>query len=465
MTQATSDGYMLTRLKSNGDYIDSSEVIGGGHGTHNGYRYIGDEIWIYSHIKDYEGRKKLVRFKYTPNVKISYGTYGMEEVFTGHSENPYIVPVVNNKEGLILFRIEYPEGEWSTRNAQNYVEVRKLEDVDNRVDNVLYKIDIPAKYSYFGDRKQPMQGVEFDAETLYWYTGNNNPKDNNYLTAFDLDTGKQLYSTVVNYGGISGIYPGDFSEPEGMQLYYDDETDKKALLIGYSVGGPGNRSHKIYGVSQRDVLEKIKSRGTPVPLTDTGGRTKPLPVDPDNLRLLSKITEPGYYYLYTDHTKNIDDFPLDKKQRDAGWFFQVEPPQANGDVLQRLIRNSYSRNLLTFERFVSKRTDNNGKWNLIYKTAGEWERVPVHINKIADLNIVGLTYYMTADDSKRMSDFPPSKKGISGWIIHVEAGEGGGFVHKVIRNISEVRMEILYKVYHQDGTSSDWWMIPGEKVN
>lgn len=465
MTQATANGYMLTRLKSNGDYIDSSEVIGGGHGTHNGYRYINDEIWIYSYMKDYEGKGKLVRFKYTPNVNISYGTYGMEEVFTGHPENPYITPIVNNKEGLILFRIEYPKEEWSTRNAQNYVEIRKLEDIDNRVDNLLYKIDIPAKYSYFGDTNQPMQGVEFDAETLYWYTGNSNPKNNNYLTAFDLKTGKQLYSTVVNYGGISGIYPGDFSEPEGMQLYYDDETDKKALLIGYSVGGSGNRSHKIYGISQRDILEKIKSRGTPVPLTDTGGRTKPLPVDPDNLRLLSKITEPGYYYLYTDHTKNIDDFPLDKKQRDAGWFFQVEPPQANGDVLQRLIRNSYSRNLLTFERFVSKRADNNGKWNLIYKTAGEWERVPVHINKIADLNIVGLTYYMTTDDSKRMSDFPQSKKGISGWIIHVEAGESSGFVHKVIRNISEVRMEILYKVYHQDGTSSDWWMIPGEKVN
>ena len=465
MTQATADGYMLTRLKSNGDYIDSSEVIGGGHGTHNGYRYINDQLWIYSHIKDYEGFNKLVRFKYTPNVNISYGTYGMEEVFTGHPENPYITPVVNDKEGLMLFRIEYPTEEWSTRNAQNYIEIRNLEDIDNRVDNLLYKIDIPAKYSYYGDKKQPMQGVEFNSDTVYWYTGNSNPKDNNYLTAFDIKTGKTLYSTVVNYGGISGIYPGDFSEPEGMQLYYDDETGKKSLLIGYSVGGSGNRSHKIYGISQRGVLEKIKSRGTPVPLTDTGGRTKPLPVDPDTLRLLSKITEPGYYYLYTDHTKNIDDFPLDKKQRDAGWFFQVEPPQANGDVLQRLIRNSYSRNLLTFERFVSKRTDNNGKWNLIYKTAGEWERVPIHINKMADLNIVGLTYYMTTDDSKRMSDFPPSKKGISGWMIHVEPGEGGGFVHKVVRNINEVRMEILYKVYHVDGTSSDWWMIPGEKVN
>lgn len=465
MTQATANGYMLTRLKSNGDYIDSSEVIGGGHGTHNGYRYINDEIWIYSYMKDYEGKEKLVRFKYTPNVNISYGTYGMEEVFTGHPENPYITPIINNKEGLILFRIEYPKEEWSTRNAQNYVEIRKLEDIDNRVDNLLYKIDIPAKYSYFGDPKQPMQGVEFDVETLYWYTGNSDPKDNNYLTAFDLNSGKQLYSTIVNYGGISGIYPGDFSEPEGMQLYYDDETDKKALLIGYSVGGSGNRSHKVYATAQRGVLEKLKSRGTPVPLTDTGGRTKPLPIDPDNLRLLSKITEPGYYYLYTNHTINIDDFPLDKKQRDAGWFFQVEPPQANGDVLQRLIRNSYTRNLLTFERFISKRQDaNNGKWNLVYKTAGYWERVPTYINLMSDLNIVGMTYYMTTEDSKRMEDFPTSKKGVAGWIINVEQGENNGFIHRVVRNISEANFEILYKNYQSNGNTTDWHIINSEVV-
>lgn len=467
MTQATARGYMLTRLKSNGDYIDSSEVIGGGHGTHNGYRYIGDDLWIYSFIKDYEDRNKLVRFKYVPNVEISYGTYGMEEVFTGHSDNPYITPIVNNKTQQILFRIEYPKNEWSTRDAMNYIEIRNLEDVDNRIDNVIYKIDIPGEYSYFKDKTQPMQGVEFDEDNLYWYSGNSNPKNNNYLMAFDLKTKKMLYRTPVNYGGTSGIYPGDFSEPEGMQIYYDDEMDKKALLLGYSVGGDGNRSHKIYGVAQRGILEKLKSRGTPVPLTDTGGRTKPLPINPSDLRLLSKITEPGYYYLYTDHTKKIDDFPVDEKSRDAGWFFQVEPPQANGDILQRLIRNSYGRNMMTFERFVSKKNTRNGisPWNYVPKSAGYWERVPAHVNKMEELNIVGMTYYMTAEDSKRMSDFPSSKKDIAGWIIHVEQGKVGGYVQRVVRNISSARMEILYKVYHKNGATSDWWMIPGEKVN
>ena len=463
MTQAQQDdSYMLTRLKPNGEYVDSSLIVGGGHGTHNGYRYINDALWIYSHVWDNEGLHKIVRFKYTPNVEIAYGTYGMEEVFTGYSDGRYMTPIINEKENKILFRIEYPKSEWNTRNSRNYVEIRDLDDIDKRIDNVLYKFDIPLNIAS-GD--QPMQGAGFDENTLYWSSGVSDVKKDNYLTAFDIKTGKQKYQVKINYGGEGGFYPGDFSEPEGMQVYYDNEG-RKALLIGFSVGGSGNRTHKIYGVAQRGVLEQLHSRGIPTPLTDTGGRAKPLPLDPDNLRLLSKITTPGYYYLYTEHVRNIDDFPLDKKQRDAGWFFQVEPSQSDGDVLQRLIRNSYGRNMMTFERFVSRKEDRNGisPWNYVPKTAGFWERVPTHINRIADLNIVGLTYYMTTEDSKRMIDFPNSKKGVAGWIIHVEQGENNGYMHRVVRNVSDYNLEILYKNYKNSGDKTDWFIINSEVV-
>ncbi|GGB85367.1 hypothetical protein [Staphylococcus nepalensis] len=462
MTQAQGADYMLTRLKPNGEYIDSSLILNGGHGTHNGYRYINDELWIYSHIVDSEGKHKVVRFKYTPNVEMAYGTYGMEEVFTGHPELPYITPVINEVENKILYRVEYPSSEWETRQSRNYVEIRDLDDIDKRINKVLYKIDLPLNLT---NPTQPMQGVGFDEDTLYWTTGTSSIKTDNYLTTYNLETGKQKYQVKINYGGDGGIVPGNFSEPEGLQIYYDDEN-RKALLIGFSVGGSGNRTHKIYGVAQRGVLDQLHSRGIPTPLTDTGGRVKPLPVDPENMRLLSTITTPGYYYLYTNHIKNIDDFPLDKKQRDAGWFFQVEPSQSNGDVLQRLIRNSYGRNMLTFERFVSRKGDRNGigPWNYTQKTAGFWERVPTHINRIADLNIVGLTYYMTTEDSKRMIDFPNSKKGVAGWIIHVEQGENNGYMHRVVRNVSDYNLEILYRNYKNSDDKTDWFIINSEVV-
>ncbi|HBI0901271.1 TPA: hypothetical protein I2081_RS14265, partial [Staphylococcus aureus] len=110
----------------------------------------------------------LVRFKYTPNVEISYGKYGMQDVFTGHPEKPYITPVINEKENKILYRIERPRSQWELENSMNYIEIRSLDDVDKNIDKVLHKISIPMRLT---NETQPMQGVTFDEKYLYWYTG------------------------------------------------------------------------------------------------------------------------------------------------------------------------------------------------------------------------------------------------------------------------------------------------------
>ncbi|HDE6301445.1 TPA: hypothetical protein PDR50_002940, partial [Staphylococcus aureus] len=164
MTQARNNGYMLSRLRPNGQFIDSSLIVGGGHGTHNGYRYIDDELWIYSFILNGNNENTLVRFKYTPNVEISYGKYGMQDVFTGHPEKPYITPVINEKENKILYRIERPRSQWELENSMNYIEIRSLDDVDKNIDKVLHKISIPMRLT---NETQPMQGVTFDEKYLY----------------------------------------------------------------------------------------------------------------------------------------------------------------------------------------------------------------------------------------------------------------------------------------------------------
>ncbi|PUZ30978.1 hypothetical protein BU606_12655, partial [Staphylococcus arlettae] len=95
MTQVYSNGYKISKLKSNGQFMSQMYVEGGGHGTHNGYRWEDDKFWIYSYINDDEGFGKIVRFSFRPDVTITYGDYDMEEVFTGHPELPYITPVIN----------------------------------------------------------------------------------------------------------------------------------------------------------------------------------------------------------------------------------------------------------------------------------------------------------------------------------------------------------------------------------
>lgn len=460
MTQAHSS-YKITRLKPNGAYIDEMIVEGGGHGTHNGYRYIDNKLWIYSHITNSEGASSIVRFTYHPHVKMPYGTYDMEEVFTGHPEKPYITPTINQQTDEILYRIQYPREEWDKRNSMNYIEIRKLEDVDNRIDNVVDRFDIPLRLT---GNERPMQGVAFDEENVYWYTGSSNPLSDNMIAIFDRKTGKIKSEFIVDYGGVNGEYAGDFQEPEGLQIYYNKEG-KKALILGVVIGGAGNRTHKLYAVAQRGVLDELKSRGTPVPLTDTGGRVKPLPVDPLKMRNLRDIIEPGYYYLYTNHTKNLDDFP-EGVPKDAGWFLEVKPPQSNGDVLQVLRRNSYGRNILTFERFVSGIKDRNGvsPWNLVYKTAGYWERIPSDFTKMEDMNMVGMTYYITAAETNMLKGFPKERAGYAGWVVHVEQSDSqNSFMQRLVRNNTIAPTEILYRNYRSSGATS-WYIFRGEEI-
>ncbi|MFQ3843056.1 hypothetical protein AABD41_00205 [Staphylococcus pseudoxylosus] len=117
MTQVYGDNYKITRLQPNGQFLSQMEIIGGGHGTQNGYRWIDGKLWIYSFIYDNDRKCKLVRFTYRPDKSIGYGDYDMEEVFTGKPELPYMTPSINEHEGMIMYRIQYPESEWDARGS------------------------------------------------------------------------------------------------------------------------------------------------------------------------------------------------------------------------------------------------------------------------------------------------------------------------------------------------------------
>ncbi|HCU7218410.1 TPA: hypothetical protein OU892_002611 [Staphylococcus aureus] len=203
----------------------------------------------------------------------------------------------------------------------------------------------------------------------------------------------------------------------------------------------------------------------PLIMSDTGGRVKPLPMRPDKLKNLGMLTEPGLYYLYTDHTVQIDDFPLPREWRDAGWFLEVKPPQTGGDVIQILTRNSYARNMMTFERVLSGRTGDISDWNYVPKNSGKWERVPSFITKMSDINIVGMSFYLTTDDTKRFTDFPTERKGVAGWNLYVEASNTGGFVHRLVRNSVTASAEILLKNYDSKTSSGPWTLHEGRIIS
>ncbi|SPP25730.1 conserved hypothetical protein [Brochothrix thermosphacta] len=239
MTQAYDEGYRLSRHMPNGQEIDFMLCKGGGHGTHNGYRWIGNKLWIYSHYINAAGKAVVVRFQYKAGITLNYGTNGMENVYTAQINNPYTVPVINENEQLILYRIE---GRNDKNELINYCEIRDLADIDNKINKLLYKVDIP---QYLTTNENPMQGVTFANGVVYWYTGNYNLSTPNYLTAFDMKSNKQIWQREISVGGTAGIVDGNSAEGEGMQFYYDNLSGSYGLIIGVTVGAANNRSHKL----------------------------------------------------------------------------------------------------------------------------------------------------------------------------------------------------------------------------
>lgn len=470
MTNAYGSNYKLTKMKANGQLLSQMEIDGGGHGTHLAYLHddVNEKLWLYTHIKRPDGFNALVRFTYKPNEIITYGDYDMEEVFTGHPERPYITPIINEHEGLMLYRIEYPKSEWDARGARNYVEIRTLEDIENKVDRVLYRMDIPMRLT---SSTQPMQGVTFDDGKLYWYTGDSDPNVPNFVTVFDLKTKKQLYQKQADIGGLGKNGPeANFAEAEGMQMYYDRETGKKALLIGVTTGGANYRSHEIHGIFMRDVYEKLRSQSTPVLMTDSGGKVKTYPLD--TFTKIADVTEPGHYYMTTATTMQLTDFPLPQEMRDAGFFLEVSAPNVAGDVKQTLTRNSYARDLMIFQRMVSiyklggvKESYTN--WNHVKSNSidGPAEAIPTHLTNMNQLGIItNKRWYCDTTRSSQIKDHP--NPGVAGWTVDVESVTAGAFkvvLTRVTSGASIQKYEAYFSTSKNERTSP-WTLFQGEKA-
>lgn len=449
MTQARATGYRLNRLESNGRYIDSMMILDGEHGTHNGYRYIDDELWVYSYMHDDDNNHKVVRFKYRPNIDLRYGTNGTIDILDTEYET---LPIINEKTNEMLLKIEYPPNIREKKNAKFGIEIRGLEDVDK----VKYKFDVPLSLAT-GDNI--MQGVDLDEDYVYWWTGRRDIELDKLVTIFDKKTGKQKEQFAVELTNQNG----DHAEPEGMQIYYDKDTGKKALLLGITTGSPGERTHHIYGIGQRGVVNNLSLRAkNTMGMYDTGGRIRPFPMPKKDLRKLSDVTIPGYYYLYTSDTKNIEDFPLPDAFKNAGWYFDVSPCNTHGDFRQRMTRNSYGRNMAIFERTISGRNAGVSEWNYIRTTSGKEERLPSFVTKMSDIIIPGMNFYMTTADSNRIKDFPENQKGKTGWVIENKQATNGGIMQFVYRNNFESVGQFMVRNYLSDGTASDWTLFKGE---
>ncbi|SPP25733.1 conserved hypothetical protein [Brochothrix thermosphacta] len=166
--------------------------------------------------------------------------------------------------------------------------------------------------------------------------------------------------------------------------------------------------------------------------------------------------------MTTNFSKTVVDFPYPKNWINSGWSFDVGYANMAGDVKQTLTRNTFSKSLFSFTRMISSTTI--GPWNYEQSySLKTGEQVHSSVKKLTDLNIPGMTWYMTTEDSKRMVDFPRND-GVSGWTIsNSMADTGGGFTQTVSRNSVTSASQIYVRTV-SNNTGHKWSIYEGKLV-
>ncbi|MCY8718450.1 hypothetical protein [Bacillus sp. S10C12M] len=158
-----SQNYVITRMNKNGVMLDSMTVVHGGHGTTIGLERENGKVYIWSNydVVDANGSpigNDLVRFPYTAGATINGGNGGIKR-YNKFSEL-YAIPVIDQQNDLIALRLK-------DSNDNSVVQLRKLNDVKNGIDNLLGEVTVPNDLHY-------LQGFTIDGYDLYWYTGDTN---------------------------------------------------------------------------------------------------------------------------------------------------------------------------------------------------------------------------------------------------------------------------------------------------
>ncbi|ASZ78267.1 putative major teichoic acid biosynthesis protein C, partial [Staphylococcus phage SA4] len=206
-------------------------------------------------------------------------------------------------------------------------------------------------------------------------------------------------------------------------------------LIAYTTAGGGKRQNLLYGFFQTGEYERF------VALTLKGGQNYKLTKDDgralsirDGVTSLSQITETGFYYIMTEHTKVMNDFPYIND--DAGWFLFVSPKTQQLGGYQELTRNSGLRKMMKLIRSFTYNLDTQkfefGSWSVIDTNSTEKEYVEA---KKFDYWIAKITlpgeYYISSTQMNQFKD-KPNGIGEAGAWLQVSSGNVSGEVRQTL---------------------------------
>ncbi|MGY3834891.1 phage baseplate protein [Listeria ivanovii subsp. ivanovii] len=247
MTDANAgESYNITRTDLKGKYIDQMWCLNGGHGTNIALDYDSEtkKMYIWSAYK-VNNKWEVVRYPYESN-KILIGIEA--SIFISKVESGSYNRISGDlKNDMLVF---HSGGDPKTFNIRivraSAIKEGKLE--------VLYKV-----MASEANDTNTYQGCALDFP--YLYTSSGGSEELKQVTCVDVVTGRRVYQTTFKFN-TKAMQPTEtnYVEPENVYVYY--KNNKKHIVVGYALGGAGNRMNRAFDLvemNSEDIETEIES--------------------------------------------------------------------------------------------------------------------------------------------------------------------------------------------------------------
>lgn len=239
----SAESFVITRCSMDGKMLDSMTLKYGGHGTNIGVEVQNNSVYIWSSYDrvNQEGQTvgfDLVRFEYKAGATYTPSSPELEKysnLINGKS-TVQIATAIDNKNRRLAVR------QRDSFHKEQWVDIYNLDDVTKYDARKLHTIHIPENILY-------LQGLSLAGNYLYWRTGDTNGKKfQDYVTIFDISTGKILKSKHVSVDESDILNKITYREPEGIFMYTDPKTAIQTLLVGVVTKEEGKNyfKNKVY---------------------------------------------------------------------------------------------------------------------------------------------------------------------------------------------------------------------------
>ena len=243
-SDGTGGHFMVTRTDAEGRALDSSILLGGGHGGPWGFEEDANgDVYLWTW---WTSTNSIKRWKYTPGLEVPANHSSVQtlpDFFTSRTGFSWANFTLSQRLDLfgVMMRVSDDAG-W-----HDIIQLRRMSEYRSGIDNVIAELP-----PIDGSDNGAFQGLAVDHDHAYILRGTGGEwPQSAHMDQYRWSDGQKLATKDLSYLAQKTAFVGPKEEPECIFPIWDD-AGRMALLFGFETGSNGKNLHSIYRIAPPD---------------------------------------------------------------------------------------------------------------------------------------------------------------------------------------------------------------------